>query len=224
MENEKTRFHCLDFLSMLYVTLLIFSVLVDYKFIAFGNMLSSCATLTISSTFFLIDVIAEVYGYQRSKQIIMSGVVCLILFSVMGYFLERLHTPEKYFSYGTAYHTILTSLLRAGFANAVALILGSFLNVYFITKWKALVKGKYFFLRSLGSSIMGEGLYTVCVTFLVNAGVVSQKNFFDILTISYSFKLIFDFFAVFPTVILASFLKNRESQNSQFSKNSVAES
>ena len=55
---------------MLYVTILQASVLLDYKFIYIGPMLASSATFIISLTFFLIDVIAEVYGYQRAKQVI----------------------------------------------------------------------------------------------------------------------------------------------------------
>lgn len=195
---------------MLYTTILLVSVLLDYKFISIGPMLASSATFVISLTFFLSDVIAEVYGYQKAKQVIWSGVICLLCFSSIGFLLQKLPTPPEYDKYGHAYTIILNLLFRAGISNAIAIIIGAFFNVYFVSKWKMLVKGKYFWLRSLGSSAIGEALYTFFVVSLVNVGIVPFFHLIEILIISYSFKLIFDTFAVIPASLLAAYLKHTE--------------
>lgn len=198
------------FLAMLYASILIISVLLDYKFIKIGSLLASTATFVISATFFLSDVITEVYGYKRGKQVVWSGIACLVIVSVLSYFLKHIPTPNKYAQYGHAYSVVLNLLFRASFSNAVAITLGSLLNVYLISKWKVLVKGKHFWLRSLGSSAIGETIYTLLVVSLVNVGMVNFSEFLQILIVSYSYKFIFDLAAVGPASFAARMLKQIE--------------
>lgn len=197
-------------LASLYTTILLISVLLDYKFISIGTMLCSTATFIISITFLLGDVITEVYGYKNARQVILSGIICLLCVSFICFVLICLKTSSKYAEYDHAYNIILHLLLRASIANAIAISVGSFLNIYLLSKWKILVKGKYFWLRSLGSSIIGEFLYTIFVVSLVNLGLISFWEFIDILIISCFYKLIFDIFAVLPASLLAKFLKHTE--------------
>lgn len=208
--KQYAHFKYYTFLSMLYISILLISVLLDYKFISIGSMLASSATFIISITFFLSDIIAEVYGYRRAKQVVWSGVICLICFSTIGFLVEKFSTPVEYAEYGHAYNIILNLLFRAGIANAVAIMIGALLNVYFVSKWKALVRGKYFWLRSLCSSAIGEALYTIFVVSLVNVGLVSFQHFLEILVISYSYKLIFDILIIIPASLIATYLKRVE--------------
>lgn len=82
----------------------------------------------------------------------------------------------KYPEYAHAYNIILHLLLRASIANAIAIAIGSFFNIYLLSKWKMLIKGKYFWLRSLGSSAIGESFYTIFVVSLVNVGLVNFND------------------------------------------------
>jgi len=206
--NKNFRYFTL--LASLYITILLTSVLLDYRFISIGPMLCSSATFIISLTFFLGDIITEVYGYQCGRQVIWSGTICLLCLAGICFLSKNLPTLSKYAEYAHAYDILLSLLLRASIANAFAIAIGSFFNIYFLSKWKMLVKGKYFWLRSLGSSAIGESLYTIFVVSLVNIGLVNFWECIDILIISYSYKLIFDMFAVFPASVLTKFLKNAE--------------
>src|SRR3989339_631711 len=210
--NETPRFFkYYSLLSMFYTTVLLLSVLLDYKFIEVGPFFASAATFVISLTFFLNDVIAEVYGYQRARYIIWASLLCLILFSSLGFFLNKIPTPVEYQVYGESYHTVFSLLFRASIANSIAILLGSFVNIYIVSIWKILVKGKYFWLRCLGSSIVGEAIYTITVVCLINLGVVPFAKLIQILIVSYGFKLVFNFIAVIPSSILAEFLKKKEN-------------
>ncbi|NNM59020.1 MAG: queuosine precursor transporter [Legionellales bacterium] len=197
-------------LAMLYTTLLILSVLLDYKFIKIDQMLASAATFVISSTFFLNDIIAEIYGYQRARYVIWSSLLCLMLFSIVGFILNNIKTPEEYLQYGKAYNTVLQLLFRAGLSNAIAIVLGSFINVYIVSKWKIILRGRYFWLRSLCASIVGEVIYTTFVVTLLNIGIVNFYQLMQILFVSLSFKLLFDVIAIVPANIFANFLKRKE--------------
>ncbi len=211
--QQKTEplFKYFTLLSMLYTTILLTSVLLDYKYVSIGSMLASSATFIISITFPINDVIAEIYGYRRARQVVWSGVACLVVFAVITSLLKRLPTPVEYAKYGSSYDVVLNLLFRACLCNAIAIACGAFFNVYFLSKWKALVKGKYFWLRSLGSSAIGESLYTFFVILLLNIGMVNFSQFVEIILISYSYKLLFNLISIIPTSLLVSFLKKSES-------------
>src|SRR3990167_984951 len=168
LSRSHEQYRYLTLLSMLYGAILQISVLLDYKFISIGSMVASSSTFVISITFFLTDVIAEVYGYQRAKSVIFSGVISLLCFSLIGFVLQKLPTPDEYHQYAQAYHVILNLLFRAGISNAIAIVIGALFNIYYVSKWKVILKGKYFWLRSLISSAIGEAIYTIFVVFLVN--------------------------------------------------------
>lgn len=209
-KEKQPVFKYYTLLAMLYSSILVISVLLDYRFITIGPMLASVATFIVSITFFLSDVIAEVYGYRRGRKVVWAGVICLFGIGLITHLLDKLPAPQVYANYAHAYHVILGLFFRACISNAIAIALGSVFNVYFISKWKTLVKGKYFWLRSLGSSAIGESLYTIFVVSLVNIGIVSPLHFLQILAVSYTFKIIFDSFAVIPASLLVSFLKRAE--------------
>ncbi|OGT32516.1 MAG: hypothetical protein A3C44_02075 [Gammaproteobacteria bacterium RIFCSPHIGHO2_02_FULL_39_13] len=211
LSRSHEQYRYLTLLSMLYGAILQISVLLDYKFISIDSMVASSATFVISITFFLADVIAEVYGYQKAKQVVWSGLIGLLCFSTIGFVLQKLPTPPEFSQYTNAYHIILNLLFRAGISNAIAIMIGAFFNIYFVSRWKIVLRGKYFWLRSLGSSAIGEALYTIFVVSLVNVGVVPFPHFLQILGMSYSYKLLFDTVAIMPANLLAQFLKKRES-------------
>jgi uncharacterized PurR-regulated membrane protein YhhQ (DUF165 family) len=51
--------------------------MLDYRFITLGPLLASTATFIISATFFISDIITEVYGYSFVKKVVLSGLFCL---------------------------------------------------------------------------------------------------------------------------------------------------
>lgn len=197
-------------LSMLYTTFLIVSVLLDYKFITIGGMIASSATFVISTTFFLNDIITEVYGYAKARSVVWSSLFCLLIFSYLGFFVIKIESPLKYMHYADAYSTVFTLMFRACMANFLAIVAGSFLNMYLISRWKMYVKGKYFWFRSLCTSFVGEILYSIFVVSLVNIGIVSFRELLQILMISLFFKLVFNMIMVGPASFLCSVLKRKE--------------
>lgn len=207
--NEKAGKY-LPLLSMLYAMLLILSVFLDYKFVNVGVLIASSATFVISSTFLLNDIITEVYGYDKARFTVWSSLLCLIIFALVGFLISRTSSPDKYSSYANAYSVVLVLMLRAAFANALAIALGSFLNMYIISKWKIYAKGKYFWFRCLCTSFMGEIIYSLCVVSFVNVGMVSLSELVQILLVSISFKFIFNAFAVVPTSFICFLLKRSE--------------
>lgn len=195
---------------MLYTALLSAEMLMAYKIIAIGHLTTSAALPLISIIYFLANVITEVYGYQIARQIIWSSLICLLISSSICCLENKIRTPHLYATYGEAYNIIIPKLFRSYFANSFSLIIGSFVNVYIISRWKVLLLGKFFWLRCLGASAIGESVYTILVIYIVNVGIVPSSTLIEMMVVSYTFKLSFDLLAIWPASLLALFLKNKE--------------
>jgi len=106
--NSKTivNFKYFNLLSVFYSSILFIAVFFDYKFIKVFGLFASSATFIISITFFLGDLMTEVYGLERTRQIIWSNIFCLIFFAVLCMIFNHIHTPEEYEKYGYSYSTL----------------------------------------------------------------------------------------------------------------------
>lgn len=204
-------FKYFNLLSIFYSSILFIAVFLDYKFIKVTGLFASSATFIISLTFFLGDLMTEVYGLERTRQVILSNIFCLILFAIICFIVNGINTPMEYKKYGDSYAILLAVLPRACLSNAFAIFIGMILNTCMISKWKILVKGKRFWLRSFTSSACGEIIYTIAVVSLINFGIVPFSHLIQILIVSYCFKFFFGLFIVVPSSLLAGLLKKVEN-------------
>lgn len=203
-------FKYFNLLATFYSSVLFIAVFLDYKFINVFGLLASTATFVISLTFFLGDLMTEVYGIERARQIIWSNIYVLLFFAIICLLVNNINTPEQYAKYGEAYKTMLNVLPRACLSNAFAIFIGMYLNTYIVSKWKIILKGEKFWLRSFLASACGEAIYTVMVVSLINIGLVPIHHVIEIFIVSYSFKLVFGFFVIIPISLIARFLKKEE--------------
>ena len=69
------------------------------------------------------------------------------------------------------YENVLGRGVRTSIFGNMAVLVGSYLNAYIISKLKILTRGRNFILRSIGSSAVGELIQTVVGCLLVYTGV-----------------------------------------------------
>ena len=109
-----------------------------------------------------------------------------------------------------AYSFVFGNMLHIVCGSYIALAIGSFINTYLISKWKVLVRGKYFWLRSIGASVIGEGIYTVAAGLLIYIGRVPFDKMVDFIMWSYIFKIVGSIILATPANLIASYLKKKE--------------
>ena len=114
------------------------------------------------------------------------------------------------FLYKDHFDYVLGSVLWLTFANSVASICGAFVNGYIITKTKVLLLGKKFWLRSIVSTSVGEGVVTVVAGVLAFGAKLPPSDVMQIIFYAYLFKVIYGIVAVFPASKLVIFLKRIE--------------
>jgi len=202
-------YKAMNLLAMLYLTFFLLSAVLANRLALYGSTTGSAATLIFPFTYLCADVVAEVYGYKMARQLIWFGLFCEFLFAFSAHFLIKLPHPETW-KFAENYFIVLDPLLRITLASILATLVGSFANIYLLTKWKLLVKGKYFWLRSLLSSTFGELLFTIIADLVIFYGKVPTHSLLEIMCTSYLFKLIFSPIVVIPAAMAVFFLKKME--------------
>jgi uncharacterized integral membrane protein (TIGR00697 family) len=197
-------------IGMLYISLILCPSLLGYKLVQapYGSVLSA-ASLISPFWFLLVDVIAEVYGYQFSVKIFISAVICEILVAAICYGGIYLPSPVTWHNQA-AFDLILGNLPRIFFFQILGVSLSWIVNIYILTRWKFIWRGRYFWLRSLGASGIAEILFTLISVPLTLLGKMSVKNVLSIVILSIFLKLIILVIFSGPANILTYILKKNE--------------
>jgi queuosine precursor transporter len=194
---------------MFYMTIKLATVLLIYKIITIGSITTTAATLIIPLWFVTGDIIAEVYGYNISKQVIWTALLCQFVFAFICALLIHLPSPSNW-THQEAYNHVLGNLPRIVFASFLAIVCSAFINAYIVSQWKVLLKGKLFWLRSLGASIIGEFVFVFLALSVEFLGVVPIYTLFQLITLSFLMKVITNPILVIPSAILTAFIKKIE--------------
>lgn len=158
IDNKPYRY--LYLLTMIYVTIMAAVSVLSKKIIILSGHITMAGTLFIPFWFILSDIITEIYGYTISRNIIWLSFICHFLFSILC--TIGLKIPSPTFWHGqAAYELVLGDLIRINISGLIAYIISGYINIYLLIKWKSILKGRYFWIRSFFASTISELLYTV---------------------------------------------------------------
>ncbi|MGQ3892026.1 queuosine precursor transporter [Legionella sp. CNM-4043-24] len=207
---HKPQYKALTFLSMIYITLILAADVLIYKLAHVGSLTLTVGSLVTPFWFVMTDIIAEVYGYQIARRLIWSGIACGFLFTMICVTLIQFPSPETW-PYQPAYDQVLGKLVRVFIGSLAGVIIGAFANTYLITKWKILVHGKYFWLRTIGSSAIGQLAFTIITLTYDLFGVLPLHQIAQLIFISFTIKLILTALFAIPSSIFVYYLKKLEN-------------
>lgn len=207
MKENIKKYDYLIFIAMIYIAVDLSSMVFAYKIVEFGKIIGAASSLIFPLTYSIMDIIAEVYGYGLAKKIVWYGFACDLIFAILVLCIS--HLPSISQTETMAYIQVLGSLVRAVVAQTIGVLSGAFLNIYLISKWKMLTNGKYFWLRSIGSSTIGEAIMLIISVMIAFAGILSISKLVHLIFYTYMYKVIFAM-AVAPFIsIVASILKSK---------------
>ncbi len=202
---------------MIYMTIKLMTVVMIYKVISLGPFVATASTLIIPFWFFLGDVITEVYGYKKTRQIIWVALGCQFLFALVCSGFVQLSSPPDWI-YQEEYLHLFSKLPRVALASFLAIIIGVFLNSYLLAKWKIFFKGKNFWLRCLGATAIGELFFTVIAYLTEFWGVIAFADIFHLIMVSFGVKMLFSPILIIPTSLMTAWLKKAEDIDPQESQ------
>ncbi len=218
-------FRYLDLVMAAFVSVLLISniassaKIVDFGVSLFGLRLSfDGGTLLFPLSYIFGDILTEVYGYARSRRVIWTGFACLALMSACLFILARLPADRDWTGYagGEKFQAILGGVSSGGIALAslLAYFVGEFSNSFVLAKMKIWTEGKWLWTRTIGSTIVGEGVDTISFIFLATLfGVFPWILFWNLIVSNYIFKVLIEVVFTPVTYRCVSFLKRAENED-----------
>jgi uncharacterized integral membrane protein (TIGR00697 family) len=150
-------------------------------------------TLLFPLVYVLGDVLTEVYGFKIAKQVIWTGFAALA-FSALFLFLLQILPSEAVWEVeagNDSYKTILGGMSYGGIvlASLTAYLAGEFSNAIVLSKLKVKMKGRLLWVRTIGSTLIGEGLDTLIFVFIATlTGVFPWEIFWSLVITNYFLK------------------------------------
>lgn len=196
-------------LMMLYLMATLAADVVANKFVTFGPLLESGATLIFPLTYLIGDVVTEVYGYQVARKFIWLNLICEFIFALLVLLVINLDSPPG-IPHQAEFKASLGNILRFVASGVIANIVSDFLNVYLISRWKVFMKGRYFWLRSIASTAVSELLLVVICGFSAFTGTIALHDVVKVAASAYVLEIAYAILFVWPGWWLILFLKKAE--------------
>lgn len=203
------RFKYRDFIIVLYATFALTSIPLGYKLVHFGPFIFSGAGFLVPLRSITGDIIAEVYGYKAARRQIINIIFAAFLFSAISFLVIRLPSPS-YWKHQSAFDFILGRSIYAVPMAVIGLLIGANINMYIVSYFRVLCRGRYFFIRSIGASVCGELTQYIIVLTLLYASVLPFKSLVKLIVFNYALQIVYILVAAVPASIAVKFLKRTE--------------
>jgi uncharacterized integral membrane protein (TIGR00697 family) len=190
--------------------------IVDLRFSLVGIPLAfDGGTLLFPLSYVFGDILTEVYGFKASRRVIWTGFAALALSSIVFFVLRLLPAEEAWESYAgsAAYDAILGGMSTGGIALASLLgyWVGEFSNSITLSKMKVLMKGRFLWVRTIGSTLIGELLDSLIFVVVASAaGIFGWELFLTLVFTNYLFKCLVEVILTPLTYLAVRRLKKAE--------------
>ncbi|HON88230.1 MAG TPA: queuosine precursor transporter [Spirochaetales bacterium] len=198
--HPENRYRYLDLIMAYFVTVLIVSniassaKIVDLGFSLFGvQMAFDGGTLLFPLSYIFGDILTEVYGFRASRRVIWTGFAALALASLVFFILKLLPGESQWENYAgsNAYTAILGGMSSGGIvlASLAGYWAGEFSNSVILAKMKILTKGRWLWMRTIGSTLVGQFVDTAVFVLIASiTGVFGWELFATLVLTNYLFK------------------------------------
>jgi uncharacterized integral membrane protein (TIGR00697 family) len=170
----------LPLIAAVFVTSLIIANIIAVKLVSIGPLVLAASILIFPVSYIFGDILTEVYGYARARRVIWIGFGCNLL-AVIVIWLSIELPPAPFWKLGyldspqscqQAYRAIFGFTPRILAASFIAYLIGEFLNSYVLAKMKIATGGRHLWLRTIGSTVVGQLADSAVFIFLAFSGII----------------------------------------------------
>jgi uncharacterized integral membrane protein (TIGR00697 family) len=177
------------------------------------------------------DVLTEVYGYARARRAIWAGFGSLVFASIMSYVVIRIPAaPDEPYNQilQPALETVFGGTWRIVAASMLAYWVGDFVNSFVMAKMKLWSEGRHLWMRTIGSTICGQGADSLLFYPIAFYGIWSTPQLAQVVFFNFVFKVLLEVVATPVTYAVVGWLKRAEGvdvydRNTDFSPFSLRE-
>jgi uncharacterized integral membrane protein (TIGR00697 family) len=208
-ENGKEFSPAFLILACLFVMFLLLSNIIAGKLIQVFGLVLPAAVILFPLTYLFGDVMTEVYGYRKSRLVIWVGFACNALMALI--FLAVIALPyPSFWQNQNAYATVLGLTPRLVGASLVAYWAGEFSNSAILSLMKKLTGGRWLWTRTIGSTVIGQGVDTLIFIAGAFYGLVPGGVLIQMVVAQYLWKVAYEAAATPLTYLIVGWLKRVE--------------
>jgi uncharacterized integral membrane protein (TIGR00697 family) len=197
------------YISVAFVAMLMIANTVAVKLFSFGPFILSAAAVTFPLTYIFGDILTEVYGYRAVRKVIWTAFAAQILMSA-AYFAAQALPAADVWTGQEAFASILGFVPRIVLASIVAFFVGEFCNSYVLSRMKVWTEGRHLWLRTIGSTVVGQGADTMLFVFIAFFGTIPLAALLVVMVSEYIFKVGYEVLATPVTYAVVGKLKKAE--------------
>ena len=202
-----------DLVMALFVTVLLCSnVIGAAKVCTVWGFTFGAGVLFFPISYIFNYVLTEVYGYARARKVVWAGFGAIVFASFMSWVVLTL-PPAIGWNDQRAYETVFGQTPRIVFASLTAFFVGEFANSYVLAKMKILTSGRFLWSRTIGSTIVGEGVDSLVFYPVAFIGVWENRLVFTVMVSNYVIKVLWEAIVTPVTYRVVGFLKSAEQED-----------
>ncbi len=195
--------------AALFVTCLLTANTIAMKLVTIGGAVLPAAIVIFPLSYVLGDVLTEVWGYAAARRVIWLGFACNAVM-VAAIWLGGELPAASFWKGQAAYDEILGHTPRILVASFVAYLAGEFANAFVLAKLKIATRGRWLWVRTIGSTLVGQALDTAVFVTLAFAGTVPGGVLAGIVVAQWAAKVVYEAAATPLTYAAVGYLKASE--------------
>ena len=207
-----TYSHRFIVLVALFITCLIAANITAVKLIAVFGLLLPAAIVIFPVSYILGDVLTEVYGYRQARRVIWLGFLCNLVV-VATIWIGQMLPAAGFWDGQAAYERILGLAPRILAASFLAYLVGEFANAFVLAKMKIATAGRWLWARTIGSTLVGQGLDSTIFITLAFVGVIPLGALVAAIVTQWLVKSAYEAAATPLTYAVVGYLKRREGKD-----------
>jgi queuosine precursor transporter len=206
-----------DFIMAAFVTILICSNLISaQKRVALDivgfQFIFGAGVLFFPISYLFGDILTEVYGYARSRKVVWAGFAAIIFASAMSWVVIHLPADPKWKNQA-AFEAVFGNAPRIVLASMIAFFAGEFVNSFVLAKIKIRTAGRWLWMRTIGSTMVGEAADSLIFYPIAFLGIWEMDRLLQVLVTNYCLKVGWEVVATPMTYKVVGFLKRVEDED-----------
>jgi hypothetical protein len=195
--------------TSLFITCLLTANIIAGKLIVVGGVVLTAAIVIFPLSYVIADVLTEVWGYGAARRVIWLGFACNAVL-VAAVWVGGALPPAPFWTGEAAYQEIFGHTPRILLASFLAYLVGEFANAFVLARLKIATRGRWLWLRTIGSTVVGQAIDTSVFVTVAFAGTVPASVLAVMMAGQYVLKVAYEAAATPLTYAAVGWLKRAE--------------
>jgi uncharacterized integral membrane protein (TIGR00697 family) len=198
--------------TAIFITCLITANITAVKLMSVFGLILPAGIIIFPVSYIFGDILTEVYGYRQARRVIWLGFFCNLI-AVIAIWLGQELPPASFWDGQAAYERILGYTPRLLVASFLAYLIGEFANSFVLAKMKIATNGRWLWTRTIGSTVVGEGLDSLVFMTLAFVGTIPTTVLALAILTQWLVKSAYEAAITPLTYIVVNFLKRKEGRD-----------